>query len=219
MRGEDPNTSGRSPTLLRVWSDITVSTPTLCSPKAGWCAQRPGVDALRVSASSRAVPAALLQCHPVAILETVGGASEAPRLTRALPLPLPRFLAALGGARCSYLSAVPGRAGRGAAAALGCDPGGFTSGSRSAGVGSGRPGWGRQGRYLPAGGVWRLGPLGCHATHAFLRSPPPLGSTPLSLDLLRVLSDRRPFGAARPPRGAGRRGRQEGRAVKPQARG
>lgn len=71
----------------------------------------------------------------------------------ALPLPLPRFLAAIGGAGCSYLAAVPGRAGRGAAAALGCDPGGFTSGSHSAGAGRGGPGWGRQGRYLRAGGT------------------------------------------------------------------
>lgn len=62
----------------------------LCSPKTGWCAQRPGVDALRVSASSRAVPAALLQCHPAAILGTVGSASEAPRLTPAhFPCPSP----------------------------------------------------------------------------------------------------------------------------------
>lgn len=45
----------------------------------------------------------------------------------------------------------------------------------------------------------QAGPLGCHATHAFLRSPPPLGSTPLSPDLLRVRSGRRPVGATRPP--------------------
>lgn len=62
--------------------------------------------------------------------------------------------------------------------ALGCDPGGFTSGSRFAGRGG--LGWGGQGRYLRAGGVSRLGPLGCHATHAFLLTfrLPPLPQAP-----------------------------------------
>lgn len=49
--------------------------------------------------------------------------------------------------------------------------------------------------------------------------PPPLSSTLQSPDLLRVRSGRRPVKVADPPRGAGPRGRQEGRTVKPQARG
>lgn len=185
------------------------------------CAHQLRVGALRVPAGrSRASPATRLQYHLAAIPGTTGDASRgSPVGSGALALPLPRFKNALRGAGSSYLAAAPGRAGRGAAAALGCDPGGFTSGSRFAGAGREGLGWGGQGRYPWAGGVWRSGPLGCHATHAFLRLPsaPRLHSAvPRSVACPQRPPPRR---GCRPPRGAGWRGRQEGRTVKPQARG
>lgn len=95
-------------------------------------------------------------------------------------------------------SARKGGARGGAAAALGCDPGGFTSGSRFAGAGRGGLGWGGQGRYLRAGGVWRSGPLGVTRPTPSGSYLPPLGSIPLSPDLLRVRSGHHPVEAADP---------------------
>lgn len=105
-------------------------------------------------------------------------------------------------------SARKGGARGGAAAALGCDPGGFTSGSRFAGAGRGGLGWGGQGRYLRAGGVWRSGPLGVTRPTPSGAYLPLLGSIPLSPDLLRVRSGHHPVEAADPreaPGGVGGR--------------
>lgn len=135
-----------------------------------------------------------------------------PRGTSPAPPPFPPRRRPSAGRSCA--TAVPGRAGRGAVAALGCDPGSFTSGSPSGCDGTA---WGRRGDTRacrdPALGTPMRGGLllpECHATHIFfhvhshppwvpLCYPPSCRSSPAATASA---------GAADPRRGPERRGRR-----------
>lgn len=141
--------------------------------------------------------------------------------------PSPGFLPAGARALGDPAGGSARKGGAGRSAALGCDPERFhfwippRAFWESTWVGvQGDPGAGRG----PAPGTpserWAFSPGG-HAPHApsHFPPPPPVGSTPPSPEPPLLPAATAPAGAADPRRGPERRGRQEERAVKPQAGG